>query len=328
LNTEELELLTRVASLYYLEDATQEEVAKVLGFSRPKVARLLERARSEGIVEIGIRPHPALNVKLESEVAGRFGLSQAILVADQISEEAQRMLAARAVGDLLIRNIQDGLILAVGMGRNLAAIPDQLTNPPARDCAFVSAIGGSARLPDGANANDVARRLAESFRGRALSLFAPAFADSEPTRAALMEHPHMRDTLTHARAADVAIVGIGDPSDSSAFERMDWSAVDVGRAGKAGAVTEILGSLFDEHGHEVVGATETGVIGLSPEDLRAIPRVIAMTSEAHKAPAVRAALRTGIIDILVTSVSIAQQLLPAVAAWNDRPVVVGRSNHQ
>ena len=47
-----VELLTRVASMYYLGDMTQETIAANLGLSRPKVGRLLTQAQEAGLGEI------------------------------------------------------------------------------------------------------------------------------------------------------------------------------------------------------------------------------------------------------------------------------------
>lgn len=51
------------------------------------------------------------------------------------------------------------------------------------------------------------------------------------------------------------------------------------------------------------------VIGLEMEDLRQISNVIAMASESRKALSIMGALRTGVIDVLATSVSCAMALL-------------------
>jgi DNA-binding transcriptional regulator LsrR (DeoR family) len=303
-----------VASLYYFEDSTQAEIAAMLGFSRPKVARLLQKARAEGIVEITIRTHPALNVQLESEISARFGLSQAILVADQRSEEAQRMLAARAVGELLTQTLQDDVVVAIGMGRNVGAVPDQLINPPRRACTFVSAIGGSPQVGTGVNPNDICRRLADHFRGRVESLYAPAYAESKPGREAFLRHADVRETLARARAADVAVVGVGDARDNSAVVQMGcFSPEEMARMRKAGAVGDILGFFFDVQGKAVAGSIGGRVVGLSADDLRAIPRVIAVAIESDKVQALLGALRTGIPDVLVTSVGIAEHVLAAGA---------------
>ena len=321
---QEIELLTRVASLYYLEDATQAEIATALGLSRPKVARLLHKARAEGIVEIAIRTHPALNLALESQLAERFQLSQAILVADQRSEEIQRTLTARAAAEFLTRTLPADGVVAIGMGRNVGAIPEQLASPPERACTFVSAIGvrgvtanepasdmiAAPQVGASVNPGDICRRLAERFHGSAEVLYAPAYAEDMASRGALLQHADVRETLAQARAAETAIVGIGDANDDSAVVQMGcFSTTDMVRMRKEGAVGDILGYFFDIHGAPVAESVGSRVVGLSADDLRAIPRVIAVTSEADKVRAVLGALRTGIADVLVTTLRTARQVL-------------------
>ncbi len=310
MNADEIELLTRVASLYYLEDATQAQIAAALGLSRPKVARLLSKARAEGIVEISIRTHPALNLPLESELAHRFGLTQAILVADQADEQLQRMLAARAVAELLARLLPSRGVVAVGMGRNVGAVAEQALSPVQRACTFVSAIGGSPQVGEDVNSADACRQLAARFGGRAEILYAPPYADSVRSRTAFMQHADVRETLAHAAGAQFAIVGVGDARDNGPVVQMGcFSTLDMARMRKAGAVGDILGFFFDEAGEPVPDSVRDRVVGLGSEQLRAIPNVIAMASEQNKEHAVLGALRTGIVDVLVTSLGTARWVL-------------------
>ena len=54
MNNSDLELITRVAWLHFMEGMTQREIARHLNISQPKVARLLDRAQKNGIVKISI----------------------------------------------------------------------------------------------------------------------------------------------------------------------------------------------------------------------------------------------------------------------------------
>lgn len=316
----EVELLTRVASLYYLEGATQAEIAALLGFSRPKVARLLQRARSERIVEISIRTLPTLSLPLESELASRFGLSQVVLVADQRDEERRRSAVARAAAELLGRSLRPGQVVAVGMGRNLGAIPEQLTAATIRRCVFVSAIGGSPQVGAAVNPNDICRRLAERLGGRAETLYAPAYADSPESRAALLVHGDVRETLTRAAQADVALVGVGDARGDSAVVKMGcFSKAEMARMRRAGAVGDMLGFFFDLGGAPVVPGLGGRVVGLEPAQLRRIPTVIALASEPAKTRAILGALRTGIVDVLVATVELGRGVAAAAEPPARRP---------
>jgi DNA-binding transcriptional regulator LsrR (DeoR family) len=174
----------------------------------------------------------------------------------------------------------------------------------------VSAIGGSPQIGVGVNPGDACRRLAERFGGQAEVLYAPAYAETEQDRATFLEHADVRETLEHARAAGIAVVGIGDARDDSAVVQMGcFSTADMARMRTAGAVGDILGFFFNIEGVEVTGGVGARVVGLSAADLRGIPRVLAVSSEPDKTAAVLGALRTGIVDVLVTSLGSARQVL-------------------
>jgi DNA-binding transcriptional regulator LsrR (DeoR family) len=304
------ELLSRVASLYYLEDITQAEIATMLGLSRPKVGRLLKRARDEGVVEITVHAHPALNMELEATLMARFGLQQVLLAADQRDAARQRALVAQLLAGYLNRTLQDNMVVAVGMGRNIGAVPDQLLGAAERACTFVPALGGSPLIGQPINPDEVCRRLAERFGGDSESLYAPAYAENAVIRDSFMSHETIRRTLDRARRADIALVGIGDARDDSAVVRIGcFSFQEMRHLRQAGAVGDMLGFFFDIHGVPVAHSMEHRVVGLGADDLRRIPCVIAVASEADKATAILGALRTGIINILATSTGNAHNIL-------------------
>src|ERR1700689_4944605 len=120
-----MEMLARVASMYYLDDMTQDQIAKRLGLSRPKVWRLLRQAKETGVVEITVNLPASLAMPVETELPSRFGLSGAILVADQHDESAIRAQVGRAAAGLLDRLLPDRGTLAIGMGRNVKAASQQ-----------------------------------------------------------------------------------------------------------------------------------------------------------------------------------------------------------
>jgi deoxyribonucleoside regulator len=49
-----IQLLVKVARMYYLEDKNQSDIAQILGVSRPLVSKYLSDARELGIVKVHI----------------------------------------------------------------------------------------------------------------------------------------------------------------------------------------------------------------------------------------------------------------------------------
>ncbi len=119
--------------------------------------------------------------------------------------------------------------------------------------------------------------------GRAETLYAPAYAASRASREALLAHGDVRETLSHAAGATIALVGIGDARDDSAVVRMGcFSTREMARMRRAGAVGDLLGFFFGLDGASIVPGIGDRVVGLDPGQLRAIPTVIALASEPTK----------------------------------------------
>jgi DNA-binding transcriptional regulator LsrR (DeoR family) len=306
----DIELMTRVASQYYLEGMTQEAVARSLRLSRPKVGRLLERARTVGIVEITVHVPRDLGLHVEAALVAEFGLDQVLLINDQTDESGQRASVARAAAGFLKRQLGDGDVVALGMGRNVGAVPDFLGTPPPRAATFVSAIGGSPLVDTGVNPNEICRRLAEAFAGSAEVLYAPAYAETPAVRDAFINHDDVRDVLERARAANIALIGIGNARDDSAVVRMGCFSVAKMRGLRdRGAVGDILGAFFDANGQAVVDGIGDRVVAIDRADLEAIKCVVAICSERDKGDAILGALRSGMVNVLVTNLSTARTVL-------------------
>ena len=305
------EELARIATLYYIDGLTQEELSKQFSISRATVGRMLRRALQEGIVEIRVRPNNAYATDLEKALVERFGIKRALISVDHKDQETQRELLAGLVASYLDRELVDGSIVAVGMGRNVSAVSEHAMSATQRQCTFVSAIGGSYRGGQTMNADHIARRLALRFGGECESLYAPALVDDPEFRQKLIENDTVRHTLDKARRADIALIGVGDMSEDSNIVRMGWfSPREIAQAKMAGTVGDVMGYDFiDIRGTPSALAMQGRVIGLSLPDLRNIPNVIAVASEPTKVSGILGALNAGVIDTLATTTNNAMSVL-------------------
>jgi DNA-binding transcriptional regulator LsrR (DeoR family) len=305
------ELLTQVASMYFLEDLTQAEIAKRLGLSRPKVGRLLSQAKETGIVEITVNLPTSLSAPIETEMSERFGLIRTVVVADDEDESRLREAAGKEAARILDGMLVDGSIVAVGMGRNARAVARASLGKRVREATFISAMGGAASIGSGLNSNDVAERLAQAFGGTARGIFAPAYADNESLRDTFLMNKDVRNTLELAKSAHIALVSIGDANKESLVVKLGLiTEKDMLRMRQEGAVGDILGSFVNVQGDTIAPWIEERVVGLvGARDLRSIPNVIAVAPETSKAEAVLGVLRSGVVTTLITSMSTARSVL-------------------
>lgn len=310
-DSNDIDLMTEIAALYYVQGETQEVIANRLGLSRVRVGRLLKRAQAEGIVDVRVRQHPAVSAEIEQELKRRFGIKRALIALDHADTDEQRSAVASLVADHLSRSLTEGQIVAVGMGRNVGAVAENVFGAESLDVSFVCAIGGSLRAGEYMNPDHICRRLASKFGGDSETLYAPALVQNSDLRNALYENPTVRQTLDRARRADIALIGVGDVSENSNMVRMGWfTAQEIAESRLSGTVGDIMGYDFiDIDGRPSATPMQGRVIGLNIQDLIRIPDVVAIASENTKAVGILGALRTGVIDTLATSATNAHTII-------------------
>jgi len=309
---QENELLTEIAVAYYEHEQTQEEIAKRFGISRIKVGRLLKKARTEGIVEISVKYHPIFSSKIEQQFVNAFGIKRALIAIDHQDEEEQRRQVASLVTNYLSSVLKNGMAIAVGQGRNVAAIASHIGVFPEKQCKFICGIGGTLRDGELIDADHISRNLARKFNATSETLYAPAYVENRELKKAFLQNRVIKETLERARKADIALVGLGDMNDNSYMVQLGWFTPQeiINASINQGAIGEIAGyGFFDIQGRAVDTVMNDRVIGLSIEELKNIPCVIAIASENTKAMAILGALRTGVIDIIATSASNARTVL-------------------
>ena len=76
-------LLAAVGRRYYLDGRSKVEIAEEFGFSRFKVARLIDAARESGIVHIEIRHVDGIDADLSARLQEKFHLQHAVVVVVQ-----------------------------------------------------------------------------------------------------------------------------------------------------------------------------------------------------------------------------------------------------
>ncbi|AHG93181.1 sugar-binding domain-containing protein (plasmid) [Gemmatirosa kalamazoonensis] len=307
----DLYLLTKVSSLYYLRDQTQQEIADRLRISRPTVSRLLQEAQQQGIVQITVAPPRGLHTELESRLEERFGLQEAQVVAlepRQARDLLKRQLGASAAG-YLARTVQRGDSIGLSWGTTLSALVDAMTPLPTDGVRVVQTLGGIGP-PDAASyAGSLVRRLAQLLGATPVLLPAPGVVPSAAVRDALRGDQHVQAALKQLDALDVVYVGIGALATNAALN--DPASLPPGllkELRRAGAIGDIALRFFDAAGESVRTSLDERLLGITRDQLRRARRVVAVAGGLEKVDAIAAALATGVISVLFTDQSTAEAL--------------------
>ncbi|MFD3482984.1 sugar-binding transcriptional regulator [Streptomyces sp. NPDC058665] len=309
-NIEDEALLYQVASMYYEQNRTQEQIGEELHFTRWKVGRLLAEARQAGIVRIEV-VHPKARVRaLEERLREVFGLRDAVVVtADRTDdEEGLRARVAEAGADYLARLKPS--VLGVSWGRTMDLLAASLHSGWAKDVHVVQINGGLSRSRTPTSAQDMASRIAHSAQGTLSVLPVPSIVEQEATRRLLEGDSAVADVLTQAAAADTVLFSPGGVGADSVLVSSGYlTADDLGKLAEAGAVGDVAGRFIDARGAIVDRSLDDRTLGLPLEHLRHSAVSVAVVSGSAKHAVCAAVVSSGLCNTLVTDHHTASHLL-------------------
>ncbi|HBY95809.1 MAG: sugar-binding transcriptional regulator [Ardenticatenaceae bacterium] len=307
-----LEFLAHVAHLYYKCSLTQAEIARQIGVSRSSVSRMLTEATDRGVVEIRINYPAHRDNGLEARLQERFRLSAAyVLRSSHIPLEQRLQRIARLAVAHLEHRLRPDLIFGLSWGTSVyetVTLLRRRTLPGARVVQFIGAIGRGNRLIDGP---ELARYVATTLGAEYHYLHAPLVVATAAACRSLLAERTVAETLELARQSDLALVGIGStsPSVSSLIRAGYLTEAGLQAIESEGAVGDICARHFDIRGQILDIDINRRIVGISPDDLRAIPEVIGVAGGPLKAPAILGALRGELVDTLVTDDVTVRELL-------------------
>jgi DNA-binding transcriptional regulator LsrR (DeoR family) len=112
----------------------------------------------------------------------------------------------------------------------------------------------------------------------------------------------------------MVIVGVGTPYDpAGGLQRSGYiNEMDLTELKQAGAVGDIVGFHLNEQGAIVDTPLNSRVVGILPDDLRAVAHVVVVAHGLKKVAPLLAALRGKYVNVVVTDASTASAILNAL----------------
>ncbi|MEX1297291.1 MAG: sugar-binding transcriptional regulator [Candidatus Limnocylindrales bacterium] len=306
--------MTRVARLYYDMGLKQPEIAARLRLSQPKVSRLLKGALDEGIVRISVRAPSGTNPELEDALEARFGLTEVEIVEiSRDDDDAAVRELGSAAAFLMETTVRSGDVIGVSSwsATLLAMVNAMHAVSGITGVRVVQILGGGGDPAAEGHATHLVRRLTDLLHGEGTFLPAPSSVGSAGAREVLVQDPFVARAMALWDQLDVAFVGIGgqEPSGLLASSGNVFSPDELRTVRESGGVGDIGLRYLCADGTPVETPLDDRVIGIELEQLKRVPRSIAVAGGPGKTEAIRAALVGGWINCLVTDTFTAERLL-------------------
>ena len=170
--------IIKVAYYYYKLDYNQQKIADKMKFSRQKVNRLLKKALEENIVEIKINGYEDFDIHLEHLLEERFNLYNALVITNNLDENAIGIAASNYLNHLIRECIKKNGKCDIGIswGNALHNLTKNyvVSDKKYKNISVVQTVGGINTRNISIKPEEITNNLALILGGEAYNLFVPA----------------------------------------------------------------------------------------------------------------------------------------------------------
>lgn len=296
-------LMVKAAWYYYFENMTQQAIADRLSVSRMRVIKLLEAARQNGVIQFRLRADGVAVAEQSRALMEKYHLKDVFLIPETDREDASPNEAIARAGAMYIADrLGDNACINVGYGDTLSRTLNHLATMVQNPVTCISLTGGVS--------NYLPNTRSSIFNARLFLMPAPLLASSPEMAAAMREETSVSEIIRMSELSSFTLVGIGPITESATVFRTGvLGNTDMFYLKVHDAVGDVLGHFLDRDGQLIPSPIEDRLISTPLQQLKEMPNVVGLAAGADKIDAIRAVLRGGYLDILITDEPTATLLL-------------------
>ena len=301
----------RVAYYYYKEGLTQEDIAKRMKMSRQRVNRIISSCIDLGIVTINIEGLDNSNLELETKLEDKYGLKEVRIINETADEQKIQELGIEG-GKYLRSILKDNDIIGFSSGMNTSSLvdflPEDVEYP--HNITVTQLMGSAIETNENTAVDETVYHFAAKLHAKASRLYAPIILSNEELRDSFIQEPYFEKSYEVIKKCDIAVVGIGTASsqwkhmislyDIADKEQTEW-AKDV-----AG---EVCTHFYNSEGAAIEPPFRNRIISILLDDYMKIPVRIGVAGGKDKTEAIAAAIKGDYINVLITDLQTARQLM-------------------
>lgn len=297
-------LMNEASILYYEKGKTQSEIAKVMGLTRQTVSKLLNDAINERIVEIKVNTIENACSQIEQELCEKYGIKKAVVSGVSscdifLCQLSTVKAAANYVSDQIKKGNQK---IGISWGRTIEALIAELNNVDTVGNVVFPLFGATEQEQSYFSSNELARSFADKINAKVKYAWFPYKTESAEDCNLFKKTAYFKSICELWRQIDIAIVGIGNEVMLQTFGKAFGYKKDF-----CSAVGDVATNFYDVDGKFLNIYDNT--LSVSEENLKCAKQTIAVASGLDKAQAIASALKSKIINVLITDEYTAKKVL-------------------
>ena len=303
------DVVTWAAWLYYIDQMTQIDVAKVLGVSRASVVNYLQEARERGLVSIQFDQKLISETVISKSIMAKYGLDSCVVIPKAVEQAKLSERLGAAAARVLHGMLNSNDVIALAWGKTVLAAAQSIPYSELVNLTVVQVVGSFHSTVE-FSPELCTSILANRLNARCMNFLAPAILTSKQLRDELLKEEVLINQFNAIKSARVIVFGIGELDPESTIVSTGFlkePAIKIYL--EKGAIGTILGRMIDQNGQQIYTEIDDRMIGVTLDEIKNIPCRLAVAGGPQKVEVVRATLNGKYPTHLVTDYETATALL-------------------
>ena len=309
---ERYDMLAEMAELYYNQGKTQSEIAKHFETNRFRVAKLLQDARTEQIVEIKVNHSNERDTILENELKKHYPtLRKAIVVNTRYSAYIDGVLQLGKAGATYLQKLlKPETVIGITWGKTVYSAVSQLVSAVHNPVTAVQLTGYMKSSNPAVDSRELVRTVASVYNCNYYYLDAPIYIRNQKILSILYEEPTIRETMKQMKQMDVILSGIGSRSSlplANPIFKEYLTGTD--KIAEKDCIGSLYGYVLNRSGTLADIELNQKRMGASFEDIMNVPHRIVIANGRPKAECISRALEQSLFNELIIDSDTALHLM-------------------
>ena len=300
--SENRETYSKIATLYYLADKSQGDIANIFNVSRFKISRVLKKCRALKIVEFKVNSIPEYFHKLESEIAKALNISEVTIVSSGSTSQESKDRVAKRAAKYLEDHIKDNMNIGLSWGSTIQRIIKYYQKSECFPKTVFVQLSGSlcskSLIEDGyIDGSHFVQSLASKAQSNWSVFPVPYIVQNPALKEMLYEEPHIKQHVELFKELDIALISLGpdNPSKSVSYLSGYLTYEEAKKLADEGMSADICGTRLAMNGEIRETIMTNRVLTIDLMNLHQLHEVCAIGAGEEKAGSFIAGCRGGFI---------------------------------
>lgn len=305
-------LLAEVACDYYERGLDQNQIAERLCLSRTRVSRLLKEAEEKGIVtiQVTINYDNERHYELEERLKNRFPIKHARVLNGRGRTPHIQRHVGRLAASYIMEVLKKDMVIGTSWGTTLSDTICGLSSSP-HPVQIVQCMGSVPCQSPDHTPQAIVANFARLLHGQGCFLNLPLYIEEDYVRTTMCNDLNNRKILNLGMFSDMILTSVNDLNsiNTREFWKTYMTSPMFQELCEKGAVGAMFARFFDQNGREIDCDWNRRCVSISLPQVKNVPDAVLIASGTQKASAVSCAIKSGIIDTLITDGTTASVIL-------------------